>query len=229
MREIDAEGIPVAGLSMKDIESRMENYLIKYHPETLEKPSSLDVDKLLEVSLFQSHGFREDIITAFDNPRIEARMRPIEQTVQITQACYNNIAVDDGHSRFIAVHEASHVILHAHQYHEFLLNPTRMIKRECETYESAEWQAEHGGGALLMPLKTLVPFIEYLICEQFDYESVVNTIISTYKVSMAGVMSRLRQIPKPGLLNTIGTYTRYPKRIIRLITNGGIERYLKVS
>jgi len=228
MREIDAEGIPVAGLSMKDIESRMEKYLLKYHPENLEEPGPLDVDKLLEISIFQSHGFREDIIAAFDNPKIEARMRPIEQTVQITQACYNNIDAGDGHSRFNAVHEASHVILHAHQYQEFLLNPTRMIKRECETYESAEWQAEHGGGALLMPLKTLVPFIEFLICEKHDYDSVVNSIMDTYKVSMTGVMSRLRQFPKPGLINTIGVYSKYSKRIIRLIKSGGKEVHLKV-
>jgi hypothetical protein len=45
MREIDAEGIPVAGLSMQKIELKMERYLKKYHPETLgKKPIPLDVD-----------------------------------------------------------------------------------------------------------------------------------------------------------------------------------------
>jgi hypothetical protein len=227
MREIDAEGIPVAGLSMKEIEFKMQNYLKKYHPENLNKPSSLDVDKLLEISLFQSHGFMEDIIAAFKNPKIEARMRPIERTVQITKACYNNIGVDDGHSRFNATHEASHVILHAHQYQEFLLNPARMVKRECETYESAEWQAEHGGGALLMPLKTLLPFIASLIHKQCDLDFIVEMIINTYKVSRAGVMARLRQLPKPGLINTIGTYTQYSDEIIQLINSGGEEMRLK--
>ncbi len=93
----------------------MENFLKKYHPETLNrKPVPLDVDKSLEVSLFLSHGYKEDLITCFDNLIIEARMRPMERTVQITQTCYNKIAVDDGHARFNVVHEASHVILHAY-------------------------------------------------------------------------------------------------------------------
>ena len=200
MSEIDAEGIPVAGLSMQEIERKTEGYLQKYHPETLgRKPIPLDVNKLLEVSLFLSHGFQMDLITAFDNPKIEARMRPIERTVQITQTCYNKIGADDGHSRFNAVHEASHVILHDHQYQEFYLNPARMVKRECQIYESAEWQAEHGGGAFLMPLKTLIPFLEELIQKQYDYYSIVNIIMDTYKVSQKGAMSRLRQLSKHGL------------------------------
>jgi predicted transcriptional regulator len=213
MSEIDAEGIPVAGLSMKEIERKTEDYLKKYHPETLgQKPISLDVDKLLEVSLFLSHGYQIDLITAFDNPKIEARMRPIERTVQITQTCYNKIGADDGHSRFNAVHETSHVILHDHQYLEFYLNPARMIKRECHIYESAEWQAEHGGGALLMPLKTLIPFLEKLIQKQYDYFSIVNIIMETYKVSKKAVMSRLRQLPKPGLKDIVFSHAKKPKK-----------------
>jgi len=219
MREIDAEGIPVAGLSMQKIELIMERYLKEYHPETLrKKPIPLDVDKLLEVSLFQSHGFKEDLIIAFDNPKIEARMRPIERMVQITQSCYNKIGANDGHARFNAAHEASHVILHAHQYEEFLINPARMIKRECHTYESAEWQAEHGGGALLIPLKTLIPFLENLVQKQYDYDSIVTIIMDTYKVSKKGAMSRLRQLPKPGLKNIILAYSHKPKKLFGFIT-----------
>jgi len=222
MREIDAEGIPVAGLSMQEIEYKTQDYLKKYHPETLgQEPIPLDVDKLLEISLFLSHGYQMDLITTFDNPKIEARMRPLEQTVQITQTCYNKIGADDGHSRFNAAHEASHVILHAHQYQEFLINPARMIIRACETYESAEWQAEHGGGALLMPLKTLIPFFENLINQQHDYDSIVNIIMDTYKVSMKAAMSRLRQLPKHGLINTVFTYAQSSKILfgIKLLRN----------
>ena len=213
MSEIDAEGIPVAGLSMQKIESKTEDFLRKYHPENLgSKPVPLDVDKLLEVSLFRSHGFQMDLITAFDNPKIEARMRPIERTVQITQTCYNKIGADDGHSRFNAVHEASHVILHARQYQEFYLNPARMTKRECLIYERAEWQAEHGGGALLMPLKTLIPLLEYLMQEQHTYYSMVDIIMDTYKVSKKGAMSRLRQLPKDGLRNFAVGYAQCPDK-----------------
>ena len=134
MSEIDAEGIPVAGLSMKEIEYKTEGYLKKYHPNTLgQKPIPLDVDKLLDVSLFLSHGYQIDLITAFDNPQIEARMRPIERTIQITQTCYNKIGADDGHSRFNAVHEASHVILHDHQYQEFYLTLLEWLKENARS------------------------------------------------------------------------------------------------
>jgi hypothetical protein len=112
------------------------------------------------------------------------------------------------------VHEASHVILHAHQYQEFYLNPARMIKRECEIYESAEWQAEHGGGALLMPLKTLIPFLEHLMQEQHDYCSILDIIMDTYKVSRKGAMSRLRQLPKHGLKTTAEAYAQYPEKFV---------------
>jgi hypothetical protein len=227
MSEIDAEGIPVAGLSMEKIERQMENYLKKYHLEALVSPIPLDVDKLLEISLFQSHGFREDIVIAFDNPRIEAKMRPIEQTVQITQSCYHGIGAGDGHSRFNAAHEATHVILHACQYQDFLLNPARMEKRECKTYESAEWQAEHGGGALLMPLKTLIPLLENLIHKRFDYDSIVAMIMDTYKVSKKGVMSRLRQLPKQGLRDIIRTYTQYPERLVQYLAERS-EKMMKL-
>ena len=221
MSEIDAEGIPVAGLAMKEIERKTESYLKKYLPETLEQiPIPLDVDKLLEVSLFLSHGYRMDLITAFENPKIEARMRPIERTIQITQTCYNKIGIDDGHSRFNAVHEASHVILHDHQYQEFYLNPARMVKRECQIYERAEWQAEHGGGALLMPLKTLIPLLEKLIQKQHNYYSMVNIIMDTYKVSQKGAMSRLRQLPKPGLRYTALAYAENPEFLFSLQLQG---------
>jgi len=224
MREIDAEGIPVAGLSMQEIELKMERYLKEYHPETLgKKPVPLDVDKLLEVSLFQSHGFKEDLIKAFDNPKIKARMRPIERTVQITQTCYHRIGADDGYARFNGVHEASHVILHAHQYEEFFINPARMIKRECHIYESAEWQAEHGGGALLMPLRTLIPFMENLIQKQYDYDSIVTAIMDTYKVSKKGAMSRLRQLPKSGLKNIVLAYSVKPEKLFGVLLQGVLK------
>jgi predicted transcriptional regulator len=221
MREIDAEGIPVASLSMQKIELKMEGYLKEYHPETLEKkPVPLDVDKLLEVSLFRSHGFREELIIDFDNPKIKARMRPMERTVQITQTCYNRIGANNGYARFNAVHEASHVILHAHQYEEFLINPARMIKRECHTYESAEWQAEHGGGALLMPLKTLIPFLENLVQKRYDFNSIVTVIMDTYKVSKKGAKSRLRQLSKPGLKNIVVAYSHKPEKLFDVLLQG---------
>jgi Zn-dependent peptidase ImmA (M78 family) len=221
MSEIDAEGIPVAGKSMKDIEQITMKYLQQYHPETLADLVPLDMDQFLEVSLFKSHGFKLDIIMAFPNSLIEARMRPVEKKIQITQTCFNKIGANEGYARFTGGHEGTHVILHAHQYQDILLNPARMIKRECQTYENAEWQAEHGGGALLMPLKTLIPFLECIARKNYDSETMVNMVMDAYKVSRKGVYARLRQLPKPGLLQPISWYTENPDILIRYLKEKG--------
>ena len=57
-----------------------------------------------------------------------------------------------------------------------------------------------------MPLKTLIPLLEELVQKQHDYYSIVTIIMDTYKVSQKGAMSRLRQLPKPGLRYTALAY-----------------------
>jgi hypothetical protein len=162
MSYIDAEGIPVAPLSMMDIEKKTVDYLKEYHPEFLKTPSALNVDAFLSISLFKSHGFIPDLITGFENSRIYARAVMDKKLIQITCEGFNKLGADDGKARFDVCHEGVHVVFHSEQYEFFRLNPARMAMREHRTYENAEWQAEHGGGAFLMPLDTLIPFISSL-------------------------------------------------------------------
>jgi Zn-dependent peptidase ImmA (M78 family) len=217
MSYIDAEGIPVAGISMEKIELQIHKYLEKYHPETIKTPSSLDIDSFLEVSLFKSHRFMVDIVSCFENSTIQARTLMDKKFVQITMDCHNKLGADDGKARFDVGHEGAHVILHTQQYQEFLLNPAWIVKRECEVYENAEWQAEHGGGALLMPLETLIPLIGQLQTKGCKYSDIVYEIMDNYKVTGKAVRSRLNQFPKPGFRRLMRFFSKqFPEFDINL-------------
>jgi Zn-dependent peptidase ImmA (M78 family) len=216
MSYIDAEGIPVAPLSMMDIEKKTKEYLQKYHPEFLKVPSALDADAFLSVSLFRSHGFMPDLITKFENSRTYARAVMDKKHIQITYEGFNKLGAGDGKARFDVCHEGSHVVLHSEQYEFFRLNPARMARREHETYEDAEWQAEHGGGAFLMPLDTLIPFIGFLQKAGCSLQNILYEIVGTYKVSEKAARSRLNQFRKPGFSRFMAfSMKQYPDFNIR--------------
>jgi hypothetical protein len=198
MSYIDAEGIPVAPLSMMDIEKKTTKYLEEYHPDFLKSPSALDVDAFLSISLFKSHGFMPDLITRFENSRIYARAIMNKKYIQITCEGFDKLGADDGKARFDVCHEGSHVVLHSEQYEFFRLNPARMAMREHRIFEDAEWQAEHSSGAFLMPLDTLIPFIGSLQKKGCPLQDIFYEIMNTYKVSEKAACSRLNQFRKPG-------------------------------
>jgi Zn-dependent peptidase ImmA (M78 family) len=198
MSYIDAEGLPVAPLSMMDIEKKTTKYLEEYHPDFLKSPSALNVDAFLSISLFRSHGFIPDLITKFENSRIYARAIMDKKYIQITCEGFNKLGADDGKARFDVCHEGSHVVLHTEQYEFFRLNPARLAIREHSTCEDAEWQAEHGGGAFLMPLDTLIPFIGSLQKTGCSLQDIFYEIMNTYKVSEKAARARINQFRKPG-------------------------------
>jgi Zn-dependent peptidase ImmA (M78 family) len=211
MSYIDAEGIPVAPLSMMDIEKKTTKYLEEYHPDFLKSPSALDVDAFLSVSLFKSHGFMPDLITTFENSRIYARAVMDKKHIQITCEGFNKLGADDGKARFDVCHEGSHVVLHSEQYEFFRLNPARMAMREHRIFEDAEWQAEHGGGAFLMPLDTLIPFIGSLQKAGCSLQSILYEIVDTYRISEKAARSRLNQFRKTGFSRFMAfSMKRYP-------------------
>jgi hypothetical protein len=199
MSRFDLEGVPVAPLSMRNIETITEDYLRKYHKGNLDRPSALDADTFLTVSLQQSHSFMLDIVAALDNPSIEAQTLMLERRIQISHTCFNNLGADEGRARFTVCHEGMHVILHSEQYQALALNPARLRKRNRGTCANAEWQAEHGAGALLMPMNTLVPFICLLEKQGCADFSILQDIADVYKVSFSAAQARVRQILKPGL------------------------------
>jgi hypothetical protein len=211
MSYIDAEGIPVAPLSMMDIEQKTTKYLEVYHPDFLKRPSALNVDAFLSISLFKSHGFMPELITTFENSRIYARVVMDKKHIQITCEGFNKLGADDGKARFDVCHEGSHVVLHLEQYEFFRLNPARMAMREHRIFEDAEWQAEHGGGAFLMPLETLIPFIGSLQKTECSLQDILYEIMNTYKVSEKAARSRVNQFSKPGFSKCMAfSMKKYP-------------------
>jgi hypothetical protein len=211
MSYIDAEGIPVAPLSMMDIEKKTAKYLAEYHPDFLKRPSALNVDAFLSISLFKSHGFIPDLITKFENSRTYARAIMDKKYIQITYEGFNKLGADDGKARFDVCHEGAHVLLHTEQYEFFRLNPARLARREHRICEDAEWQAEHGGGAFLMPLDTLIPFIGSLQKARCSLQKILYEIVDAYKVSEKAARSRLNQFGKPGFSRFMAfSMKRYP-------------------
>jgi hypothetical protein len=132
MSIIDATGIPVKSQSMFSIENIITEYLSKWHPAYLTKPQPLDVDMLLQVTVANSHGFKLEFVTSFDDPKIGARALMREKKIQITWSCFNKIGVNDGRSRYHCTHEASHLVLQYEDYQYLLLNPARLVKRPCQ-------------------------------------------------------------------------------------------------
>jgi hypothetical protein len=206
MNIIDTEGIPVAPLSMAQIERKTEQYLMAFHPEFLKEACALDTDKFLEISMFKSHSFKLDLITSFENPLIEAQALMLERKIQITQECYNRLGANEGHARFTAAHEGAHVILQSSQYQFLALNPARLVRKQHKTYENAEWQAYHGAGAILMPLQTLIPLLDELSGQNLLYKTIV--LEEVFNVSIKAAESRLKQLVKPSMSQIISEYSQ---------------------
>lgn len=191
-------GVPVSPLSRVTIEKIIHKYLSDNFPDVIKSPTKLDVDMLLDVALRKTHGFMVDIVDGFMDPKIEAKTLIFEKKIQITERCHNQLEYH-GRSRFTACHEGCHVILHAEQLLIYAIEPARIVQRELKVYEDPEWQAEHGGGALLMPLATVSQFVDELRKEGLNEKEIANEVGDVFAVSDSAATARIKKISQTDL------------------------------
>ncbi len=209
------EGIAVAPTSKKIIEKSAIQYLINHCPESLEQPGPIDIERILDVLLFESHGFSTKIVQSFLDPTVEAQTNLLERTIEIKESCYNELH-QAKRGRFTAGHEAGHVILHSSQLYSSLIIHKRILPciGELPTYRNPEWQADHFSGALLMPLLTVLDFIEELKKRGFNDYNIIKEVSEKYLVSYKAAQTRIKQISQPELAGLAYSYQRVKNRRI---------------
>lgn len=193
------QGIPVEPLSSAAIELLSLEYLVSYYPQNVKSPSELDVEHMLSVSLFSSHGYKLEIEDDFQNPKIEGQTIIAERVIRLPQKCYDGILLGDGRARFTGCHEVSHVLLHSEQLEILQRNPARLMPKELKTYEDPDWQAEHSAGALLMPLTTAFPTYRRLLSQQLTVTEIAIEFCDIFGVSVSAATARIRKFRQPSL------------------------------
>jgi IrrE N-terminal-like domain len=194
------EKTPVRPLRKIDIEYLSLKYLAEEYPEVLDHPAVLDIDHLLSNSLSKTHDFRLQLVSELDNPAFEGEMRVNDRVIRLPEKCYLGICEGDGRSRFTGAHEASHVILHYEQFKALAANPARTKLEKVPVYRDPEWQADHGGGALLMPLVTAYPFLLDLQKANADADDIKYEFCKTFGVSRIAAGIRVEKISQPDLV-----------------------------
>jgi hypothetical protein len=177
-----------------DIESITLNYLQRYIPSHVQRPGRLDIDFLIDVCLSRSHGYTLEGEEALDRD-VEAETDIIERKVRFTNEGWQQVLNDVPRSRFTAAHEAYHVIDHAQQITSALLSGNiHLVAARGPTYCDAEWQANHGAGAFLMPLETLRPFVKGFVARGALPFDINAEVARTYGVSITAAETRISKM-----------------------------------
>lgn len=192
------EGTSVTPLRRIDLEKQAVGYLKKYQPEVLKKVKAVDLARLLDYCIYDSHGFSPKIVSGFGSSEIEAQTDFLNKTIEITSECYDSLDVP-GRPRFTVGHELGHVVIHSSQFPSLITSLQRTQKAKIETYENPEWQADHFSGALLMPLSTIFPLFSRLRDAEYDSDEIVEEIANEYLVSYSAAIARIKKINQPDL------------------------------
>lgn len=187
----------VAPLSKNEIENIVSEYLKYNCPRHLHAAGQLDVERLLDIHLYNTHKFVKEI--SCDLPiGVEALMHPFEEKIEISERAFNGIISGDPHYRFTGCHEAFHVICHATQMATWdsldLYNSITLARGNHPAYVKPEWQADHGAGAFLMPKETLVPFVENLKRKRAYKGDIIREVMKVYNVSYSAAGIRLSKL-----------------------------------
>jgi len=190
---ISIDSFSVEPRSKFDIEAITLQYLQRYLPACLERPRVLDVERLIDVSLSDSHHFMQMCVSDLDEG-VEAEVDIIEKKIRFSEAGWEGVIGGNPRSLFTGAHESFHVIDHAQQVLNALLNgdfQVRAARGSRPTYCDAEWQANHGAGAFLMPKTTFVPFVASLKERQALPFDITWEVQRAYGVSRQAAETRL--------------------------------------
>lgn len=185
---------PVSPHSKESLERIGEKILAQFDGKHLQRPSKLDVEKLIDPFLKKTYDWSLDIQD--DLPAdVLGISDPKRKAIRLPQSSYDRLVNGDGRSRFTGCHEFSHVVLHRDQMSERMVTFQgsneylyRADRTSIRPFENPEWQADYLAGVLLMPRSAVFQLVD-------KYEqNVVNAMMEILGVSQQAAEVRLSKL-----------------------------------
>jgi hypothetical protein len=123
--------------------------------------------------------------------------------VGLSGRCYARLLRGNGRSRFTLCHEITHVVLHSMMLIRRALMPEDQLaamnrpSQEHKRFEDSEWQANGGGGALLMPAKAIE-----VVAGNLEGDAAVDAVMQQFGVTHSAAAAR------------VGIFTRHRPKLM---------------
>ena len=149
---------PVKAMSKAAIRSRALEVLQRLSPESLERPRSVPILRIIEEDLELEFGYRFGIRQS--HWAIEGGARPREHPdgagISLSQDRFDLLVRDNVSARFMAAHELGHIFLHIDQLlvewrDEIPVFVGQVMSANVKPYRNPEWQANAFASQLLVP------------------------------------------------------------------------------
>jgi predicted transcriptional regulator len=187
---------PVKAVSKRELEERAERLLSRFFPECLQRPTALNVERLIDVHLEEEFGWSLDVRETFPLD-ILGYTDPKTKTLNISEETHEAIIAGDGRARFTGCHEFSHVVLHGDQMRDRMVSFSasnehlfRKDRLSLRAFEDPEWQADYLAGALLMPAK----MVRELRRQTSSEYQLLEKMCEAFKVSRQAAEVRLKKM-----------------------------------
>lgn len=190
----------VPPLSWLKIDNLVEDYLLKVCPETLIEACKTDIEKIIDVYLYHTHGVK--VIHGANIPKDEeARFSAVTNKIEIPHRTVQMLEQQNPRARFTLAHEAGHVLLHR----EYILTNAFRLARSTpvkvvKEYEKPEPQANQAAAAILMPKKTIIPEYLRLLRVKQSEALAISALQDVYECSYESVRLRIAWLKKNSLL-----------------------------
>lgn len=191
--------IEVAPLSRKAICDKAGNLLQYYYPDiyTGKDECPVPIDDIFTAHIVGDYKFNTGLIdlSPYNAEGITDAARK-ESYVDVSLGEDSNNDAQRRRYNATASHETGHIILHAHQFDDFLScnkDDRFILKREADaivTYRNPEWQAWAFAEELLMP-KHLV---QQMMNRYHNEYALLDAMVKRFDVNMAFARSRLAKI-----------------------------------
>jgi hypothetical protein len=190
--------------SIKGIERVVQSFLKNFDPGLYDAPAITDVLKAGDVWI----GKYADVYIDIDDnlpPNVEARFEAHKAVIKVSSATYKALCDPTSRNhfraRFTLAHEISHVLLHKMQILQMTKDDLQLqavLNREnpegIPAYRRPEWQANIGGGAILMPEDTFRIKLSELLNEGIRGDDLLYELSESFAASIAAVEKRLEKL-----------------------------------
>lgn len=191
--------IEVAPLSRKAICDKAGKFLQHYYPDIYsgKDESPVPIEDIFSVYMENDYkfstGYRD--LSLYNAEGITDAARK-ESYVDISLGKDSNNDAQRRRYNSTASHETGHIVLHAHQFDDFLScnkDDRFILKREAEAivaYKNPEWQAWAFAEELLMPTH----LVQQMMIEYNNEYMLLDAMVKRFDVNMAFAKSRLAKI-----------------------------------
>lgn len=151
----------VPGQSWAAIDQKVSRVLSAAYPHLLRSPGPFPVLDFLEFRLPQICGYTLAIEEL--PPNIEAQTDFVSREIILSEDTYATLHVDDPRSRFTAMHEVGHALLHSEYFEEIIarnIKTVRLARASIKAFKDPECQANVFAASILMPTKHVKQILE---------------------------------------------------------------------